>query len=76
MSGCFDASYMKGLKVRQLTLKWHFLRLYFSAVSINPFLANAIVLYPLKTSENERFLRRKVFGVFKGYKMGTLTRTG
>ena len=62
---------MKGLKVRQLTSKWHFLRLYFSAVSINPFLANAIVLYPLKTSENERF-----FGVFRGYKMGTLTRTG
>ena len=33
----------------------------------NPFLANLPILKPLKTTEN---------GVFRGYKMGTLTRNG
>ena len=32
----------------------------------NPFLANALILYPLKTSENRSFS-----DVFSGYKMGT-----
>ena len=38
---------------------------------LNPFLANVPVLYPLKTLENLWF-----FGVFRGYKMGTLARNG
>ena len=38
---------------------------------INPFLANIPILYPLKTSESQRFS-----GVFKRYKMGTLARIG
>ena len=37
----------------------------------NPFLANAPILYSLKTPENQKFS-----GVFRGYKMGTLTRDG
>ena len=37
----------------------------------NPFLANIPILYPLKTSENQRFS-----GVFRDYKMGTLARNG
>ena len=36
---------------------------------INPFLANVPILYPLKTPEN-----LWLFGVFRGYKMGTLAR--
>ena len=36
-----------------------------------PFLANVPILYPLKISENLCFC-----GVFRGYKMGTLTRNG
>ena len=39
--------------------------------SVNPFLANAPILYPLKTPENQSFS-----GVFRGYKMGILTRNG
>ena len=35
----------------------------------NPFLANAPILYPLQTPENQRFS-----GVFRGYKIGTLAR--
>ena len=35
------------------------------------FLANFLILYAVKTSENQRFS-----GVFKGYKMGTLIRSG
>ena len=38
---------------------------------LNPFLANVPVLYPQKTLENLWF-----FGVFRGYKMGTLARNG
>ena len=38
---------------------------------LNPFQANAPILYPLKTSENLWFS-----GVFRGYKMGTLARNG
>ena len=38
-------------------------------VSINPFLANVPILYPLKTPENLWFS-----GVFRRYKMGTLVR--
>ena len=38
---------------------------------LNPFLANVPVLYPLKALENLWF-----FGVFRGYKMGTLARNG
>ena len=38
---------------------------------LNLFLANVPILYPLKTPENQRFS-----GVFRGYKMGTLTRNG
>ena len=38
---------------------------------INPFLANAPILYPLKALENQRFS-----GVFREYKMGTLARNG
>ena len=38
---------------------------------LNSFLANAPILYPLKTPENQRF-----FCVFRGYKMGTLARDG
>ena len=40
-------------------------------LNINPFLANVYILYPLKTPENQRFS-----GVFRGYKIGTLTRNG
>ena len=36
---------------------------------MDPFLANVPKLYPLKTPENQ-----KVFGVFRGYKMGTMAR--
>ena len=39
--------------------------------TLNQFLANAPILYPLKTPENQRFS-----GVFSGYKMGTLARNG
>ena len=39
--------------------------------SVNPFLANATLLYPLKTPENLSFS-----GVFRGYKMRTLARNG
>ena len=45
---------------------WPFYNLF-----INQFLANVPILYPLKTPENQRF-----FGVFRGYKMGTLARNG
>ena len=38
---------------------------------LKPFLANVLILYPLKTPENRWF-----FGVFRGYKMGTLARNG
>ena len=38
---------------------------------VNPFPVNVSILYPLKTPENFR-----VFGVFRGYKMGKLTRNG
>ena len=38
---------------------------------INPLLANIPILYPLKTSEN-----RRLFGLFKGYKMQTLVING
>ena len=34
---------------------------------LNPFSVNVPILYPLKTPENQKF-----FGVFRGYKMGTL----
>ena len=34
--------------------------------TVNPFLANVLILYPLKTPENIRFS-----GVFRGYKVGT-----
>ena len=36
-----------------------------------PFLTDASILYPLKTSENLWFS-----GVFRGYKMGTLVKNG
>ena len=36
---------------------------------INPFPANVPILYPLKTPENHKFS-----GVFRRYKMGTITR--
>ena len=39
--------------------------------TINPFLANVPILYPLKAPENQRFS-----GVFRGYKIGTLARNG
>ena len=39
--------------------------------NINPFLANVLILYPLKISENQRFS-----DVFRRYKMGTLVRNG
>ena len=38
---------------------------------INPFMANAPILYPLKTPENQRFS-----GIFRHYKMETLPRNG
>ena len=38
---------------------------------INPSQANVPILYPLKTPENLCFS-----GIFRGYKMGTLTRNG
>ena len=37
----------------------------------NPFLANAPILYPLKTPVNQWFS-----GVFRGYKIGKLARNG
>ena len=37
----------------------------------NPFLANGPILYPLETPQNQRFS-----GVFRGYKVGTLTGSG
>ena len=40
-------------------------------VSFNPFLTNASLLYPLKTSENLRFS-----DVFRGYRSGTLVENG
>ena len=40
-------------------------------IVVNPFLANAPILYPLKTAENFWFS-----GVFRGYKMETLARNG
>ena len=39
--------------------------------TFNPFLVNVPSLYPLKTLENQRF-----YGVFMGYKLGTLARNG
>ena len=39
--------------------------------SITLFLANVLILYPLKTSEKLRFS-----DVFRGYKVGTLARSG
>ena len=36
---------------------------------VNLFLTNGLILYPLKTPENQRF-----YGVFRGYKMKTLVR--
>ena len=41
------------------------------SLNINLFLANVPILHPLKTPENLWF-----FGVFKGYKIGTLVRNG
>ena len=38
---------------------------------INPFLARAPILYPLKTPENQI-----IFGVFRGYKIWILARNG
>ena len=43
----------------------------YNSEKINPFLANAPILYPLKTPENERFS-----DVFRGYKLGTLAANG
>ena len=43
----------------------------FVKVVIISFLANIHILYPLKTPENRRFS-----GVFRGYKMVTLSRNG
>ena len=40
-------------------------------MNFNPFLANAPILYLLKTPENLWFS-----GVLRGYKMGTLARNG
>ena len=49
-----------------LTFKW-----IFGIALLNSFLANVPILYPLKTSENQRFS-----GGFRRYKMGTLARNG
>ena len=49
----------------------HLLKLRASNKSINLFLANVPILYPVKTPENFWFS-----GVFMGYKMGTLARNG
>ena len=38
---------------------------------INQFLADVLILYPLKTPEKVCF-----YGVFRGYKMGALARNG
>ena len=38
---------------------------------VNPFLASVPILQPPKTPKNLRF-----FGIFRRYKMGTLTRNG
>ena len=43
----------------------------YNSEKINPFLANAPILYPLKTPENQRFS-----DVFRGYKLGTLATNG
>ena len=48
-----------------LVIAFYINRLY----TINPFLANIPILYPLKTTENSTFSV-----VFRGYKMGTLAR--
>ena len=40
-------------------------------VTVNTFLVNVSILYPLKTPENLWFS-----GVFRGYKMGTLAGSG
>ena len=40
-------------------------------ILFNPFLAKVVILYSLKTPENQRFS-----GVFRKYKMGTLVRNG
>ena len=43
----------------------------YGAEVINPLLAKVPILWPLKTPENIW-----IFGVFRGYKTGTLTRNG
>ena len=48
-----------------------FREIHSSLSSLNPFLINAPILYPLKTPENQRFS-----DVFRGYKIGTLARNG
>ena len=45
--------------------------LYILHPKVNPFPANVPILYPLKTTENQRFSV-----VFRGYKMGTLAANG
>ena len=40
-------------------------------ILFNPFVAKVVILYSLKTPENQRFS-----GVFRKYKMGTLVRNG
>ena len=42
-----------------------------SSSFLNPFLTNVPILYPLERPENQRFS-----GVFRGYKIRTLTRNG
>ena len=42
-----------------------------SSSNINPFSTKVPLLYPLKTSENRRFL-----DVFRGYRSGTLVENG
>ena len=38
---------------------------------VNPFLAKVLIIYPLKTPESDSFP-----AVFRGYKIGTLSRNG
>ena len=69
--GCFSyfLNCTNGIKLRKAS---HFYKsLMGLTLIINPILANVLILYPLKTPENQRFS-----GVFRGLKLGKLPRNG
>ena len=58
------------LKTKTLSIKLEY-RLLVESSKINPFSSNIPLLYPLKTSENQRFSE-----VFRGYRSGTFVENG